>query len=112
MVGAHVLGQDFRFFDFGHQLPAGEEVVYPPSDVALARERKMTPPRVVPVAFGEKPEGIHKSGLDYLIDTFSLFLGETFFALIGFWVAKSSGLCATLRSPQKTTGFSFSNSLQ
>ena len=72
----------------------------------------MAPPGIVAVALGEDAEGVDEAGIDEILEALALLVGEAFLAALGFGFARSSSVCATLRSPQKITGFFLSSCLQ
>ncbi len=109
MIGPHNAGINRTFLDALFERLRYEEVIDPPADIALARVRKMTPPGVVAGTLSEQAKCVNETRRKDLHDPGAFFVRIARLALVGFGMVRSSGVCATLRSPQKMTGFFFSS---
>src|SRR5271170_1242762 len=74
--------------DRGAQLRRYQHIVDSPSYVARPRIGKVTPPRIMPVALGEKPKRVDESRVDKSLEARAFLVGKALFAAIWFWVGK------------------------
>src|SRR3989344_5390486 len=88
MVRTHDVGMYLRRADLLCQSLAHEEVIYAPAHISRPGVGEVRPPAVVSVAFGEEPECVHKSRVNYRVNALPLLFRETMFALVGLWVGQ------------------------
>src|SRR3989344_4267420 len=88
MVGTENFRQDFCRFYFFCELATDKNIINSPADVTRSRIRKMTPPRVVSIAFGKNSKRIYEASADYVLNTFALFFSKPFIFHIFFWAGE------------------------
>src|SRR5580700_5319384 len=74
--------------DRGAQLRRYQYIIDSPPYVARPRIGEVTPPRIMPIALGEQPEGVDESGVDKSLEPGAFLVRKALFAAIWFWVGQ------------------------
>ena len=94
------------------QISGHQHVIDSPPDIARTRIGEVAPPCVMTIPLFEHPKGVNEPGRDKSLKPVRSSSVNPFLPRLGPGFARSSSVCATLRSPQNTTGFFSSSSLQ
>src|SRR5271170_2858871 len=83
MIAAHHVGMDVGGDHLAAQRRGYEKIIDAPADVARAGVGEIAPPGVVTVALLEQAEGIDEAGVDEVLESLALLVGEALLAAIG-----------------------------
>ena len=84
MIASENIRKNFCINNLRFQFLAHKYIVNTPADVALACFGEMAPPGVVTVALGEHTKRINESSRNYIVDTLTFFIRESFVADVFF----------------------------